>query len=584
MLKQVSPNAQRLFKLPRSSWKDYDASLISKGGGIFERSAKSIALSKEAQAALGISKANIAPDDLIRAILLSPVDLLWNGGIGTYVKAEDESNEQVGDRANNAVRVNGKELRCKVVGEGGNLGLTQKGRIEYARSGGRINTDAIDNSGGVDCSDHEVNIKIAFAHEIASGKLTTAKRNKLLTSMTGEVARLVLKDNFLQTQAITIVQQQGGLLVEAQQRLMHRLEQEGLLDRVIEFLPSDKQLADLKAAKKGLTRPELAVLLAYSKMSLYKELLDSSLPDEPYFTSDLMRYFPKAMQEHFADAINHHALKREIIATVMTNSLINRAGITFASAMQEDFGASARDVSAAYALVRDVFGLRVLWKEIEENAGTIPVATLGQIYAAIGQFMERTAGWFLRHMKLPLDIDAVSRELVPDVASLEKNKASLHSKLTQSVAEETIERLMAQSVPKSLAEKVVGLELMASAPDIIALAHKNNISAVDVGRAYFELGMALGLGWLRGSAADIAVASYWERQAIQALVAELSDEERRLTDAAITHKGGVSKWLADHEGAIAKLSHFIEDLKAGGPADLPKLTVALKHIRALGSR
>ncbi len=356
---------QRLFDLPRSSWKDYNAKLISKGGGIFERSAKSIAISKEAQAALGINKSSLTPDDLIRAILLSPVDLLWNGGIGTYVKAEDETHDQVGDRTNNAVRINGKDLRCKVVGEGGNLGFTQKGRIEYARAGGRINTDAIDNSAGVDCSDHEVNIKIAFSHELTKGGLTLAKRDKLLASMTEDVAQLVLKDNILQTQALTIAEQQGFRLLESQARLMHTLERQGLLDRAIEFLPSDKQLTDLKAAHKGLTRPELAVLLAYSKMVLYKELLDSPLPDEPYFSADLKRYFPKAMQEDFADAIAHHRLKREIIATVVTNSMVNRAGITFCFDIAEDLGVGSRDIAAAYTLARDAFGLRGLWKEIE---------------------------------------------------------------------------------------------------------------------------------------------------------------------------------------------------------------------------
>ena len=361
---------KRLFELPRSNWTDYDKKLISAGGGIYERSAKSINLSSEAQAALGISKASLTPDELIRAILLAPVDLLWNGGIGTYIKAQDESDEQVGDRANNAVRVNGSEMRCKIIGEGGNLGCTQKGRIEYARNGGRINTDAIDNSAGVDCSDHEVNIKIAFSSEIASKKLTLEKRDALLASMTDEVAGLVLKDNTLQTQALSIEQARGVKLIDSQIRLIHQLEKLGLLKREIEFIPSDKQLAELKTAGKGLTRPVLAVLLSYSKMARYNSLLESNLPDDEYFVSDLKHYFPAAMRKEFAAAIEKHPLRREIIATLITNDIVNYAGTTFTFNMAVDLNVSMRDVTAAYIIVRDLFNLPEMWKVIDAKMDT----------------------------------------------------------------------------------------------------------------------------------------------------------------------------------------------------------------------
>lgn len=344
---------KRMFNLPRSSWADYDATLISQGGGIFERSAKSITISKEAQVAIGVAQETFTPDALIKAILLAPVDLLWNGGIGTYVKADDETNEQVGDRANNNLRVNGRELRAKIVGEGGNLGFTQKGRIEYARNGGRINTDAIDNSAGVDCSDHEVNIKIAFSGLVSSGKLGLEKRNEILASMTDEVAELVLQDNILQTQAITIAEEKAADLLPSHTRLMHYLEKKGLLNREIEFLPSDRKLAELLEQKQGLTRPELAVLLSYSKMEIYNELLASDLPDDAYFAGELKRYFPKAMQENFAEAIEVHPLRREIIATCVTNSLVNHAGISFSFDVAESTNSSIRDVAAAYVKIRD---------------------------------------------------------------------------------------------------------------------------------------------------------------------------------------------------------------------------------------
>jgi glutamate dehydrogenase len=570
---------KRLFNLPRSTWKDYDAALISKGGGIFERSAKSIALSKEVQTTLGISKASLTPDELIRAILLAPVDLLWNGGIGTYVKAEEETHDQVGDRTNNAVRVNGKELRCKIVGEGGNLGFTQKGRIEYARLGGRINTDAIDNSAGVDCSDHEVNIKIAFSQEIAKGNLTTPKRDKLLTAMTEDVAQLVLKDNILQTQAITIAEQQGVQLLESQARLIHTLERQGLLDRAIEFLPSDKQLAELKVAHKGLTRPEIAVLLSYSKMVLYKDILESTLPDEAYFTADLHRYFPKAMQQDFTDAIEHHALKREIIATVVTNSIVNRAGITFFFDIAEDLGVGARDIASAYTLARDAFGLRNLWKEIE--ASGVGVATQAQMYAAAGEFLERVTVWLLRNLPLPLDIDRAFAEIAPGIADIEKNSKNLHSDTTRQSADKMLEGLKEKGVSDKLAEKIANLDLMSSAFDIISVAHKTKLPVTTVGKIYFALGARLKLGWLRLNAGRISTGSHWERLAVQSVVGDLYDEQRRLAMSVIEQSGHVDAWATANEGDLSRFDRFMDDLQTGDVADIPKLMVALRHVRSL---
>lgn len=392
---------KRMFELPRSSWLDYNRALISNGGGIFERSAKQITISKEAAAAIGADKTVFTPDALIRTILLAPVDLLWNGGIGTYVKSEEETNEQVGDRANNSLRVNGRELRCKVIGEGGNLGFTQRGRIEYAimgagGTGGRINTDAIDNSAGVDCSDHEVNIKIAFSGEVASGRLELARRDAILADMTDEVAHLVLQDNLLQTQAISIAQAQGDAALASQIRLMHLLEEKSLLNREIEFLPSDSQLAILQEKKQGLTRPEIAVLLSYSKMELYRELLHSYLPDLPYFANELMRYFPLPMRNEFATAIEKHPLRQEIIATSITNSLVNLAGISFSFDLAKQAGVAICDVAAAYVVVRDVANLAERFekaKDISELLG-------------IQQRLEGAVLWLLGNTDVPVDIDA----------------------------------------------------------------------------------------------------------------------------------------------------------------------------------
>ena len=577
---------ERLFHLPRSTWKDYSEKLISKGGGVYERSAKFIEVSKEAQSALGLTKSKFTPDELVRAILLAPVDLLWNGGIGTYVKAEEESHEAVGDRANNAVRVNGRELRCKIVGEGGNLGFTQKGRIEYARHGvqglgGRINTDAIDNSAGVDCSDHEVNIKIAFSPLVTGGALPLAKRDMVLKKMTDEVAGLVLKDNILQTQAITLAEQQGWTLIDTHQRLIHTLEKTGLLDRAIEFLPTDKQIGELRTAKKGLTRPEIAVLLAYSKMEIYQQLLASSLPDEPYFVSDLKRYFPQAMQKDFAQAIEKHRLRREIIATVMTKSLVNRAGITFYFDLMEETGAGARDVAAAYALARDSFGLRSIWNEIEALSSSVPVSVQVSMQVAANQFIAAQAMWLLRNFPLPLAIDQVSAHISPQITQIEKLLSKMQSETLAREQEKIRMQLAADGVPEKLALRIASLESMGSALDIITVASQLKKMVGEIGAEFFEVGARLSLFWLKISAQKITVSSHWEKLALQALISQLSDEHRRLAASAFK-AGGAKAWAAGAQGLLASYDAFLADLKSTDGFDAPRLMVALKHIRKLG--
>ncbi|NJL29712.1 MAG: NAD-glutamate dehydrogenase [Thermoanaerobaculia bacterium] len=398
---------QRLFDLPRSSWKDYDPSLLSAGGGIFERSAKSIVVSREVQQLLELSSPEITPTRLMRALLRAPVDLLWFGGIGTYVKASQESHGRVGDRANNEIRVDATELRAKVVGEGANLGLTQAARIEYARAGGRLNTDFIDNSGGVDCSDHEVNIKIALSGVVARGEMTLEERDRLLSEMTDQVGQLVLRDNYLQSQAITLTESQGATLLSEQAQLMRELERNPVrLDRKLENLPNEDVLAERRAAKKGLTRPEIAVLLAYSKIHVYGELLDSKLPDDPQLASDLVRYFPPPMHERLLDAIEHHRLRREIIATHVTNSMVNRVGPNFVVRMAEETGATVSEIARAYTAARDVFELRQVWEGIEALDNKVQMKLQVEMYLESVRLIEATTRWFLRHGQRPLDIAA----------------------------------------------------------------------------------------------------------------------------------------------------------------------------------
>ena len=392
---------ERLFNLPRSSWADYDSKLISKGGGIYQRSAKSVKVTPEVKKVLGIDVNSLTPADLIRALLTAPVDLLYNAGIGTYVKATQQTHAEVGDRANDAIRVNGKDLRCRVVVEGGNLGLTQLGRIEYALSGGKINTDAIDNSAGVDCSDHEVNIKILLNLVVAEGRMTEEERNKLLAEMTDEVGALVLRDNYFQTQSLSV---RKSMPLDAQKRFIRYLEKAGRLNREIEFLPSDEELVSRKAAKGGFTSPERAVLLAYSKITLYDELLASEVPDDPYISTALVRYFPAPLRERYREQMGCHPLRREIIATHVTNEMINRVGSTFVHRMQEETGARAPDVVRAYLLTREIFDFVSFWQALEGLDNKVPHAVQSEMLIDSERLMVRATLWFLRYRNLNVDI------------------------------------------------------------------------------------------------------------------------------------------------------------------------------------
>ncbi|MEE8272230.1 MAG: NAD-glutamate dehydrogenase domain-containing protein, partial [Alphaproteobacteria bacterium] len=401
---------KRLFDLPRSSWEDYDAALISAGGGVFNRRAKSIPISAEMKRLLDITEDRLVPSDLLSAMLRAEVDLLWFGGIGTYVKASDERQAEAGDRTNDGLRVDGRELRAKVIGEGANLGLTQRGRIEYGLAGGRLNTDFVDNSGGVDCSDHEVNIKVLLNTVVADGEMTRKQRDRLLAEMTDEVGLLVLHDNYLQTQTLTMAESQGPAAVSALSRFMRNLERAGRLNREVEFLPDDEVLADRQNAALGLGRPELSVLLAYAKMELYDALLDSEVPDEPHLVADLIKYFPRPVRKRFRDVIPRHRLHREIIATILSNAVINRGGITFVSDLQEETDAAADEIARAFVVARETFDLRPVWIGIQSLDNEVPAATQVQMNMMTQDLLHRAASWFLRNSTSPLAIVATVQD------------------------------------------------------------------------------------------------------------------------------------------------------------------------------
>lgn len=579
---------ERMFALPRSSWTDYDVTKMSKGGGIFDRSAKSITLTPEMRTVLGTEATKATPDELIRIILKAPVDLLWNGGIGTYVKATTETNESVGDRANNSVRINGNELRAKIVGEGGNLGFTQRGRIEYARAGGRINTDAIDNSGGVDCSDHEVNIKIAFGSTLSSKRITMKQRDAVLKKMTDEVAHLVLLDNRLQTQAVSIAEMQGVSLLEPASHLMTQLEGEGFLNREVEALPDAKQLTELRNLRQGLTRPEIAVLLAYAKMAFFRDVKDAAALDDPYFEAELLRYFPKVMQEEFATDIKSHRLRREIVATMITNSIVNRTGFSFAQSLMQATGLPAADIAQAYTATRDAFGLRALWREIEALDGRAPAALQSQLFAMVNGFIEHSCRWFLTYTKQPMKLAEMVAMYKPGIREIEDNAEKLMSEHARHAFTHQVDHLVAQGVPLHLAQRIGKLEVMNAACDVIDIARQSKKSVMEAGRIYFSLGDTLKLGWLRQSAHALAADNYWQQLAIKSLIVEFYAAQRRLSLDVISQFGKAKgdpahAWEHANAGALSRHQHFISELRKQASLDYPMLIVGLRQVQAITS-
>ncbi|MGQ9370876.1 NAD-glutamate dehydrogenase [Azospirillum sp. ST 5-10] len=577
----------RLFELPRSSWADYDTKLLSKGGRIFERAAKSLELTPEIRAAFGVERDHVTPQELMQAMLRAEVDLLWFGGIGTYVKAAGESSAEVGDKANDALRVDGAELRARVVGEGANLGVTQRGRIEAAQAGVRLNTDAIDNSAGVDTSDHEVNIKILLGDVVGRGDMTVKQRDVLLAEMTDEVAGLVLRDNYLQTQALTVAQSRGFEMLEAQSRFIRALERSGRLKRRIEALPDEEELAARTAERRGLTRPELAVLLAYAKITLYDDLLASDLPDDPFMVDDLQRYFPKPLRKGFAEAVSRHRLRREIIATSVTNSLVNRVGPVFVKEMMEKTGMGPADVTRAYAIVRDAFDLRPLWTAIEDLDNRVPAEAQTAMLVETVRLMERAVAWFLTNCGHPLDIAAETAVFRPAIDTL---AAGLGEVLDAEESERLARRCAAyaeQGVPEAVGRRVASLPVLAVAPDLVRVAEKTGRDVPAVAAVYFMLGRRFGLEWLRDRAAMVKTDNHWQKQATAAIVDDLFAHQTHLTmrvlesAAALPAEDPVGAWIEQRRPVVERVEQLLSELRTQATVDLAMLAVANRQLRGL---
>jgi glutamate dehydrogenase len=582
---------KRLFDLPRSAWSDYDAKLISKGGGIYERRAKSIKLSPEARALLHIDQEQVTPNDLIRKILKARVDLLFLGGIGTYVKASDETHLEVGDRANDAIRINAAKLKCKVVGEGANLGFTQRGRIEAALNGRRINTDALDNSAGVDTSDHEVNIKILLNEAVANGDLTTKQRDKLLASMTDDVAKLVLRHNYRQSQALSVAEAQSFRLLDQQSRFMRTLERAGKLDRVIEFLPDDETMRDRLVQRIGLTRPELAVLLAYSKTTLYDELLPSDLPDDPRLVEDLVDYFPPALKSEFRPQIEKHRLRREIIATLVTNSLVNRVGSTFVHVVREKTGQSASAIARAYAITRETFRFRKIWQAVEALDNKIDAAVQTEMLIEVNKLAEPATSWFLRNGSHPLDVASLLAEAKPGIMALEAAMYGLISDTDRADLDQVKAGFVAKGVPEDLAHRVASLSHLVSSLDIVRIATKAGIKVEEAAAVYYRIGTLFYLDWLRDGARKLIGDNHWERLAVFAIIDDLYGHQRDLTAAVLADAkagGGtlepepaIEHWRAARAVPVQRIDQLFGDLRQVGKVELSMLAVANRALRSV---
>ena len=579
---------ERMFKLPRSSWDDYDKSLISTGGGVWPRSVKSIPISPEVRAALGLKGdvQHLSPNELMSAILKAPVDLLWNGGIGTYVKATSETHGDVGDRANNALRINGAELRCKMVGEGGNLGFTQKGRIEAAQHGVLLNTDFIDNSAGVDTSDHEVNIKILLGDAVQRSEMSTDDRNRLLATMTDEVGQLVLWDNYRQNQAITLMERQSVKRLGSMAHFIRTLESEGLLDRQVENLPSESELADRKARGQGLTRPELSVLLSYDKIRLYQQLLDSDVPEDPYLSKELVRYFPRPLHEKYAAHMQRHRLKREIIATAVTNSTLNRMGATFMMRMQEDTGQGPAAVAKAYTAAREILGARDLWADIEAQDSKVAENTQVDAVMQIWSMLRHLTRWLLNRPGGTLDIAANVERYQSAVAELSDTLPDALTPAGKADFATSQEKWEGLGLPTGLALRLAKLPELRAMLDMVEVAQQTGQPIAKVANVFFELGHALDLEWLRGQIEALPVEGHWHAQARGSLLDELNHQHRALATQVLAFNGGssdvspVQAWLNRDDPTLKYTRSMLSEILTQN-ADYPIASVAVRRLAQL---
>ena len=581
---------RRMFELPRSSWADYDTGLLSAGGGVFPRTAKAIPVNAHVREALGIEDkvAKMTPADLMKAILKSRVDLLWNGGIGTYVKASTESHADVGDKANDAIRVDGADLRVKVVGEGGNLGLTQLGRIEFAQQGGKINTDAIDNSAGVDTSDHEVNIKILLNGLVTDGDMTVKQRNKILAEMTDEVGALVLRNNYAQNTAIANALAQSKDMLHAQQRFLRTLVREGHLDRALEFLPTDRQIRERLAQGQGLTSPETAVLLAYTKITVADELLHTTLPDDPYLRTLLHAYFPTALREKFAEQIDTHALHREIVTTVLVNDTVNTGGTSFLHRLREETGASLEEIVRAQTAARAIFDAAEVWDGVEALDNTVEAPVQTRIRLHSRRLCERGTRWLLNNRPQPLQLAETVEFFGERVEQVWSQLPKLLRGADLDWYQQIYDELTGAGVPAELATRVAGFSSAFPALDIVSVADRTGKDPMDVAEVYYDLADRLHITQLMDRIIELPRADRWQSMARASIREDLYAAHAALTADILAAGNGSSTpeqrfvtWQEKNAAILGRARTTLDEIQGSETFDLANLSVAMRTMRTL---
>jgi len=574
------PERKRLFENPRLGWADYDSRLISPGGGVFERSAKSIPISAEMKRVFGIVEDVLTPAELIRRLLTAEIDLLFFGGIGTFVKARGETHAQAGDKANDALRVDGEAIRARVVGEGANLGVTQRGRIAYAEKGGRIDTDAIDNSAGVSMSDHEVNIKILLGHAIATGALAAPEREPLLAQMTDDVAALVLRDNYLQGEVLSVAGARGPATLDRQARLIRELEKSGRLDRALEFLPDDAEIASRAAARRGLTRPELSVLLAYAKMSLDHELLQADLPDAPELAEELWLYFPPALRDRFQTQIAAHPLRREIVATLVANDVVNRAGLTFVHDLAARSGRGAAEIARAYRIVREAFRLPPLWAAIETLDNQVATQVQYEMLIDIAGIVEHAALWLLRAGRV--SFDEIAR-FAPSLEHLADAVGGLLPSEERALYDRRVAKLGEAGVPLPVARRVGGIVFLTTAFEIGDLAERSAQPIDRTARTFYGVGARFALDGLRDAARRLPAETQWQKAAVETLIDDFYALQADLAERVLKEADGaqdpVAAWAATRAVQLGPAEAIVAELRAAASPDLAMLVVAGRQLR-----
>jgi glutamate dehydrogenase len=579
---------KRLFEMARSSWQDYDSGLISAGGGVFSRSLKSVPISKQVRKVLGLEDGvkSMTPNDLLHAILQAPVDLLWNGGIGTYVRAESESDSQVGDKANDAIRVTGAQLRCKVVGEGGNLGMTQLGRIEAAEHGVRLNTDAIDNSAGVDTSDHEVNIKILLDRIVHDGDLTVKQRNELLAAMTEDVADLVLANNYWQNMLLSNGRSQQGALLPVHQRVMAILEERGLLDRRIEFLPDDDQISERMKQGRGLSSPELSVLLAWSKIALTDDLMATNVDQDQWAQEMLAGYFPPDLRSRYENRLDEHPLRKEIVITMLANDIVNHGGITFMHRVTEETGASVEEVARAYVACRQIFDLDGIWEEIKSLDRAAPTAAQNELYLEIRRLLDRSVRWVLTTRGGVLDVSRLIAGVHPVVHALTPMVTDFLRGTERQRLEERAAEFVSLGAPEPLAMRVAACLDQYSLLDIADMAAREKQDPESVARLYFGVSERFGVDALLTQISNLDRADRWSalaraavRQDLYAAQAGLTVRVMRRTDPGLAPEERIAQFEKANPEGLNRARTTLAEIRMSGPPSLATVSVALRLLR-----